>query len=116
MDVLLHQLAEHACADAVGLGVLLGVDVQVKVDGIHHAGCRQDADFAGKQPVERDVPPILREQIGPQLARPQQQNAHAVLDRAVDPLPFPVAHRPGEAAELRLFLRRELVPEWESAG
>ena len=38
IDILLHQLAEDARADAVGLGVLLGVDVKVKVDRVHDAG------------------------------------------------------------------------------
>ena len=48
IDILLHQTAEDARADAQCLGVLLSVDVQVHIHRVHHAGRRQDAEVVSR--------------------------------------------------------------------
>ncbi len=64
-----------------------------------------------EQAVQRHVPAVLGQQVGPQLARAQQQDAHAAFQRAVHPPPFCVVHRPGVAAEHVLFVGCQVVPE-----
>lgn len=100
----------------VGLGVLLGVDVQIKIDRIHDTGGREDADLPREEAVKGHVPAILREEIGSQLAGAEEQDAHAVFHGAVHQLPFFVLDRPGGAAEKLLLLRGQLLPEREAAG
>lgn len=116
VNILLHQAAERSSADAVGLGVLLGVDVQIKIDRIHDTGGREDADLPREEAVKGHVPAILGEKIGSQLAGAEEQDAHAVFHGAVHPLPFFVLDRPGGAAEKLLLLRGQLLPEREAAG
>ena len=116
LHVLSHETAEDACADAVGLGVLFGVDVEVKVHRVHNAGGGEDADLAAKEAVEGHVPAIVGEKIRPELAGAQRQDAHAVLHRAVDPLALAIAHRAGGSAEYLLLFGGQLVPEGEGTG
>ena len=73
-------------------------------------------DFPAEQAVEGHVPAVLRQQIGPQLAGAQQQDAHTAFQWAVHPGPFAVVHRAGIATEHLLFVGGQLRPEGERAG
>ena len=116
IDVFLHQLPEDARADAQRFGVLLGIDVEVDVHRVHHAGGGQNAHLPAEQAVQRHVPAVLGQQIGAQLPAAQQKDAHTAFQRAVHPGALGVVHRAGKAAQPLLFFRGQLLPERKRTG
>ena len=66
--------------------------------------------------VEGDVPAVLAEQVGPQLACAQQQNAHAVLGWGCGHGPPCHSGPAGRTAQVVLLGLGQLVPEGKTAG
>ena len=100
---LLHEALIDLRGDDPELGVLLRLNGHLELDGAHHAGGGKEAHIPVKQAVEGDLPPLVREDIGPELARFHQEQPGAVHVPVVQNRP------PGRAAERRAVLKPVLL-------
>ena len=108
---LAHQLLVHRRGDAPEHRVLLGLHRDVELQAVQHAVGAHQAHVPAEQPVEGDLPPVLREREAPQLAAHQHQQAHTVGGAVVDDFALFHMLQRGGAFQLRLLLARQLLPE-----
>ena len=104
-----HRQGDH-------LGVLHGLDEHVKDDGVHQAGGGHDASVAPLHPVEGDLPPLLREKVGPELAGEDQHDPLTVLVGPVGDGSLGNGRGDGGVQEQLLLLGGEALPEGEGFG
>ena len=69
-------------------GILLRFNGHIELNGAHDAGGRKQAHIPVEQPVKGNLPPLVGEDIGPQLAVLYQQQAGTVHAPVVDHGPF----------------------------
>ena len=90
---LLHQAPVDLRGNDPELRVLFRLDDHLKLNGAYHAGGGEKAHVPVKQPVEGDLPPLLRKNVGPQLPGFHQQQPRAVHIAIVHE--GPLSHGPG---------------------
>ena len=81
---LLHQLPVDLRRDDPEVRVLLRRDGHVELNAPHDAGGGEQADVPVKQPVDGDLPALLREDVGPELPGPYHQQPGAVRAAVVE--------------------------------
>ena len=63
----LHQALIDLRGDDPEFGILLRFDRHIKLDGVQHTGSGKQAHVPVKQPVDRDLPPLIRKDTGAKL-------------------------------------------------
>ena len=74
----LHDVLVDLRGNDPEVRVLLRLDGDLKLDGAHDAGRREQAQIPVEQAVNGDLPPLVREDIGPELPRLHQEESGAV--------------------------------------
>lgn len=80
----LHNALIDFRRDDPQVGILLRFNDDVKLDRPHHAGGGEQADVPVKQPVNGDLPALVREDVRAELAGSDQKQPRAVRASVVE--------------------------------